>query len=225
MTADSTDLISLSELHAVLEAYAGPPNPQVARAQPMRRLRPVVVAAVVATALAVTGVAIAAGVGAFDGISAASHPQTSTDKPDAALADIVAEANVALASIPNDPDGQVEAAGSRLLGQLADGTNVYVMPTTTSKLCVVTQQTPGSGNYAGVECRDPLTQAEPTTIVTKEGLTYGVATDDVASVSFDTASGHVTVSVKNNVWSYEGDGVDLPSVTVTFHDGSSQPIR
>jgi hypothetical protein len=176
-------------------------------------------------ALVGAGVAIAAGIGAFDGISAANHPQTSTDKLDAAMVDLVAEANVSLRAIPNDPDGQVVASSSRLIGQLANGANVYVMPTTTNKLCVVTQTTPRSENYSGIVCIDPLSQSEPTTLVSKPPLTYGVAQDDVASVSFGTPSGQVTVPVKNNIWSYEGDGVDLSSVSVAFDDGSTQPFR
>lgn len=186
--------------------------------------RTVVVAAVVVAALAGTGLAIAASLGVFNGISAANHPQTSTDKLDSAMADLVADANVGLASIPDSQDGQVVASGSRLIGQLANGANVYVMPTTTNKLCVVTQTTPGSENYSGIECLDPLSQTQPTTLESKQGLTYGVAKDDVASVSFTTSSGQVTVPVKNNVWSYEGDGVDLSSVTVTFEGGSTQPF-
>lgn len=224
MTNKTNDLISLDELAAVLDAYAGPPDPQVRRAPlRVRRLRPAVVAAVVAAALGLTGVAIAAGVGVFDGISAANHPQASTDKLDAAMADLVANANVALAAIPNDPDGQVVASGSRLIGQLASGANVYVLATTTNKLCVLTQQTPSSENFSGINCLDPLGQSQPTTLVSKPPLTYGVAQDGVASVSFGSPSGQVTVPVKNNVWSYEGDA-DLSSVTVNYDDGSTQTI-
>jgi hypothetical protein len=188
-----------------------------------RSWRPVVAAAVAVAALAVAGVAIADSLGAFNGISAANHPQTSTDTLDSAMEALVANANVALAAIPNDPNGQVVASGSRLIGQLSSGANVYVMPTTTNKLCVVVQRTPGSENYSGIECRDPLTQRQPTTLESKLGLTYGVAQDDVASISFQTPSGQVTVPVKNNVWSYEGD-VDLSTATVNFDDGSAQTV-
>jgi len=197
--------------------------PAPVRLWPSRRL--VIGAAVALAVLVGAGVAIAAGLGAFDGISAANHPQTSTDKLDSAMADFVANANIGLGSIPGSPDGQVVASGSRLIGQLADGANVYVMPTTTNRLCVVTQQTPGSENYSGIECRDPLSQSAPTTLVSKPPLIYGVAQDNVASVSFNTSSGPVTVPVKGNVWSYEGDAVHLTSVTVTFDDGTTQPFN
>lgn len=224
MTTNSNDLISLDELGATLNSYAGPPEPQIQRARPGRRLRPILVAAVAATALAVTGVAIADSVGAFQGISAANHPQTSTDQLDSAMASMVALANESLAATPGDPDGQVEASGSRSIGQLANGANVYVMPTTTNKLCIVRQTTPGSVEYSGITCLDPLSQNAPTTLESTLGLTFGVARDDVASISFNTPSGQVTVPVENNVWSYEGDGVDLSSVTITFTDGSTEPF-
>ena len=50
-----------------------------------RRWRPVLVAAVVVAALVGVGVAIAAGFGAFNGISAAQHPQTPADRIDPKL--------------------------------------------------------------------------------------------------------------------------------------------
>ncbi|HZS29996.1 MAG TPA: hypothetical protein VFA37_01925 [Gaiellaceae bacterium] len=187
-------------------------------------MRTVVLAAAAAAALAVTGVAIAASLGAFDGISAASHPQTSTDQLDSAMAAMVADANIGLASIPGDPDGQVVASDSRLIGQLVDGARIYVMPTTKDKLCIVRQTTPSSEEYSGVTCIDPFSQKEPTTLESTMGLTFGVARDDVASISFNTPSGQVTVPVKNNVWSYQGSGVDLSSVTINFQDGSSEPF-
>lgn len=225
MTVNRSDLISLDELQSVLATYAGPPEPQAHRAtRAARRLRPILVGAVAAVALTVTGAAIAASAGVFDGITAANHPQTSTDKLDSAMADLVAQANVSLRAVPNDPDGQVVASGSRLIGQLSAGENVYALPTTTNKLCVITQTTPGSENYSRIECLDPLSQSQPTTVESKQGLTYGVAQDNVTSVSFNTPSGPVTVPVKNNIWSYEGDGVDLTSVTVTLDDGSTQPF-
>jgi hypothetical protein len=188
-----------------------------------RSWRPVVAVVVAVAALAVAGVAIADSLGAFNGIGAANHPQTSTDKLDSAMETLVSEANVALASIPGGRDGRVVASGSRLIGQLSSGANVYVMPTTTNKLCVVVQQTPGNENYSGIECRDPLTQTQPTTMESKLGLAYGVAQDDVASISFETPSGQVTVPVKSNVWSYKGD-VDLSTATVHFDDGSTQGV-
>jgi hypothetical protein len=224
MNTHSEDLVSLDELRSVLSTYAGPCNPSGhPEGHRVRRWRPVLVAAVVMAALIGVGVAIAAGFGAFNGISAANHPQTPADKLDAAMEDMIAQANVALASIPGSKDGQVVASGSRLIGQLSNGANVYVMPTTTDKLCVVVQQTPGSESYSGIECRDPLTQSQPTTMESKLGLAYGVAQDDVASISFETPSGQVTVPVKNNVWSYQGD-VDLSTATVHFDDGSTQGV-
>ena len=62
-----------------------PPWGWFTRPRGLRRLRPLTVAAIVTTALALAGLAIAAGFGAFNGISAAEHPQGAADALDPAL--------------------------------------------------------------------------------------------------------------------------------------------
>jgi hypothetical protein len=75
MTTHSEDLVSLEELRFVLSSYAGPNAP---RKRPgrhgLRRVRPMLVTAVVVAALAVTGVAIADG--SLFGIFGISNPGT-----------------------------------------------------------------------------------------------------------------------------------------------------
>jgi hypothetical protein len=71
MTTHSEDLVSWEELRSVLNTYAGPGNPsRRPNRRGLRRLRPVLVAAVAVAALAGAGVAIAAGIGAFEGTPA-----------------------------------------------------------------------------------------------------------------------------------------------------------
>jgi hypothetical protein len=78
MTTHSEDLVSLEELRSVLSTYAGPDNPrQRPTRHGLRRLRPLLVTAVVVAALAGAGVAIAAGLGAFEGTPA--PPEISTN--------------------------------------------------------------------------------------------------------------------------------------------------
>jgi hypothetical protein len=71
MSTHSADLVSLEELRSVLNSHAGPDDPRKRPAQHrLGRLRPALVAAVAVAALAGAGVAIAAGVGAFEGTPA-----------------------------------------------------------------------------------------------------------------------------------------------------------
>lgn len=208
-----------------------------------RRWKPLLVAAVVTAALAGTGIAIAAGLGAFNGISSVQHPQTTGDEIDPATMAYVERTNC------TQPNGQPCAPmisglrfdTARHLGRLPDGQNVYVIQRTgndDANLCTVVG--PPDAEF---ECNGTLSRSHPSTIFTYRSdsdstaprwFTFGVAFDGATSVSFDpknTADGaptgpRVTVAVSNNFWIYEGPRGDPPPtvlqpVTIHFADGTS----
>jgi hypothetical protein len=190
-----------------------------------QRWRPVLVAAVVVAALAGVGVAIAAGFGAFDGISAAQHAPTAADKLDPAVAASIAA---------NDNPLGLEADSARFVTQLADGVRIYAVATKTGELCALAerlQNNNGKNDAAAMGCGSPLTQSQPTTAASFQAneatppISYGVALDSVTAVSFMAGGQEVTVPVKNNVWAYEGDNSAIGSLTVHFHDGRTETIR
>jgi hypothetical protein len=190
-----------------------------------RRRRPVLVAAVAVVALAGVGVAIAAGFGAFNGISAAEHPPTAADKLDPAVAASIA-AN-------GNPLG-LEADTARFVTQLAGGVRVYAVATKTGELCALAEGLPnnnGKNDASAMGCSLPLTQSQPTTAASFRAsdstppISYGIALDSVTAVSFMAGGHEVTVPVKNNVWAYEGDNFAIGSITVHFNDGSTETIK
>jgi hypothetical protein len=197
--------------------------------------RPIVVAGLVAAALAVAaGVAIADGVNPFAGIGTANHAQTAQDAlPPSIVAQIQntnAESARAEAGHPY-PMGSLLPDTARLVDQLASGSRVYVISTTTAKLCVLIDL---DKTHFADGCGAPLTQSEPTTIesidLVKNGpnatppLTFGVAQDGITSVSFLADGSEQTVPVTNNVWAYEGNSGALASLTVHYADGTTQTI-
>jgi hypothetical protein len=204
MTAHEEDLVSLEEVRSVLTAYAGPDYP---RERPARRrlgrYRPVLLAVVAVSALAGAGVAIAAGFGAFNGISAAQNTQTGSDILPPALLAQIQQSN---ASVANNPAvAQQLPDTARVLGTLPDGSKVYGLSDTRGDLCTISE--------AGGSCGPPLSNAQPITFggandAPTAGGTFiasGVALDGVTSVSFTPVPGagkEVTVPVKNNVWVY-----------------------
>ena len=187
-----------------------------------RRWRPVLVAVVVVAALAGIGVAIAAGFGAFNGISAARHAPTAADKLDPAVAASIAA---------NDNPLGLEADSARFVTQLADGVRIYAVATKTGELCVLAERLPnnnGKNDAAAMGCGSPLTQSQPTTGQSFQAneatppINYGIALDSVTAVSFMADGQEVTVPVKDNVWAYEGA---IGSLTVHFDDGSTETIK
>jgi hypothetical protein len=189
-----------------------------------RRWRPAVVAAVAVAALTGIGVAIAAGFGAFNGISAAHHPRTAADKLDPAVAALIAASGNRLG---------LEADSARFVTQLADGARVYAVATKTGMLCALAERLPnnnGKDDAAAMGCGSPLTQSRPTTVASFRAneatppISYGIALDGVTSVSFKAGGHEVTVPVKNNVWAYAGNSA-IGSLTVHFNDGSTETIK
>lgn len=188
-----------------------------------RRWRAVLVGAVVTAALLGVGVAIAAGFGAFNGISAAQHPPNAADRLDPAV-------SASLAA--NNPLG-LEADSARFVTQLADGVRIYALATKTGELCALAERLPnntGKNDASAMGCGSPLTQNQPTTIAsfqaneTRPPISYGIALDSVTAVSFMAGGQEVTVPVKNNVWAYEGDNSAINSLAVHFSDGSTETL-
>ena len=189
--------------------------------------------------LAGTGVAIADGINPFAGIGAANHSQSAQDVLDPASLTLVERFNstaarqashTGVAAMTVLPDT------ARLVGQLPSGRQFYVLGTTTSQLCILTAPPPrnSSDKTASIGCGDPLDQNKPTTIESQDEvvngpdatppLTFGVARDDVAAVSFVAGGTEQTVPVKNNVWAFEGQNSALESLTVHYSDGSEQTL-
>ncbi len=199
-----------------------------------RRWRPILVAAVVVAALVGVGVAIAAGFGAFDGISAAQHPATAADKLDPALVAAIDAENSAGGG-PAGVAGRLLPDSARLVGELADGARIYAVATSDGQLCVLAERLPASNattaeGAAAMGCGSPLTQSQPATIASFRAnqdtppISWGIALDSVRAVSFMASGQEVTVPVKNNVWVYQGDNSGLDTLTVHFNNGSTETM-
>lgn len=208
--------------------------------QPHSRRSAVAVGVAVA-ALAGVGAAISAGLGAFNGIGAAQHPRTGGDVIDAATAAYMEDKNC---NGPGEPACQGRIVGLQLdtarhIGRLPDGQNIYVLSCAQENLCTVV-----GPPHPTWEVNTPLSSSHPSTIFTylavddhdpsaKRWITFGVALDGVASVSFQptqAADGGstgpaVTVPVKDNLWTYETNDKEPPyalqSVSAHFADGAT----
>jgi hypothetical protein len=196
-----------------------------------RSRRSIVIVAVTLAALVGAGVAIAASLGAFNGIGSAQHPQTPADViGDPATADFLQ------GGTQPKPRG-LQLDTTRLVGQFPDGQKVYVATGSLNDLCTIV----GPPNYE-VWCGDPLSNAHPATIYTYPAfnndptirwITFGLAIDGVTSVSFQTgmtADGlptgpEVTVPVTGNLWTYPNNSAMPPyllqSVSAHFADGTT----
>ncbi|HEY2311326.1 MAG TPA: hypothetical protein VGH46_09470 [Gaiellaceae bacterium] len=197
-----------------------------------RRLRPIFAVAVVAAALAVTGVAIAAGFGAFANISAAQHPQASADQLSPGTAAFVAREGCGTGHM--SADGRFipytcDPGSSRLLSTLPNGDKLYVLEESGfAPLCILLEGA-GLSICGGVDETHPVLQTA--SISSDSSILAGVAMDGVKSVSFKIGGKDVTVPVSDNAWAYEGPGEPTnvggaPLITcVTAHlaDGSSVP--
>jgi hypothetical protein len=207
----------------ILVAAAVPPRP----ARRSRRRRVLLAVALFAT-VAVATAAVAAGLGAFNGIEAAQHPIGTADIPDPTTAAYVQSH---LAGIQLDT--------TRHIAQLPDGQDVYVITGTQNDLCVVI-----GPPQVEASCGDPLSDVHPATIETYpisndagtkvvSWIVFGVALDGVSSVSFQStqaSSGEpsgpeITVPVSDNLWVWPTDQGTPPTalqqVTAHFEDGTS----
>lgn len=236
MSANAEQLVSLEELGSVLVSYAGPGTPRerslpgVTREWSLerrrRQLRPLVIAAVVAIAAVGTGLAIADGFGAFNGISAAQHPQTGADMLDAKT----------LAGLQNACQGDgsqrfympfchLELDSARLVGNIPSFGNVYAISDTRGDLCTISEGGDGS-------CGAPLSNTQPISFGTFNPspttggifVASGLAIDGVAAVSFTVGGKAIEVPVKNNGWVYsEPDSHATMAQCIVAHlaDGST----
>ena len=207
------------ETRRTIYAYATS-KPQ-SRSQRSARWRPVLVTVVAVAALAGAGVAIAAGFGAFNGISAAQHPPTAADKLDPAVAATFA------------PDLRRDAGAVRFVTQLRDGVRIYAVATAGGGLCSIAERLPGPHTVKGkpteIACGTRLTHERPTTLSSflatgaRPPFSWGIALNNVTAVSFMAGGQEVSVPVKDNVWAYQGrkDLIGAAPLTVHFTDGST----
>jgi hypothetical protein len=183
-----------------------------------RQWRPMLLAAVAVAALVGVGVAIAAGFGAFNGISAAQHPQTSADRLDPK--DLPPDCNSGSPGA-DSPFCHLILGSARLVATVPNGGKLWVVTDTHGDLCVILQDGGGS-------CTSALTPSQPTTVESFKAndqtpaISWGITLDNVTAVSFPAGGQVVTVPVKNNVWFYVGDNSGLVSMTIHFNDGSTE---
>src|SRR3954447_6585197 len=207
-----------------------------------RRWRPVLVAAVVVAALVGVGVAIAAGFGAFNGISAAQHPRTAADRLDPSVVASIVHFNKQQVRLEHRRRGLLEPETSRLVRRLPDGARVFAVAATGGDLCVVLERLPRlgpnmkSGGYTE-GCTSPLTQKVPSTVESfrafkgphgeSPALSWGITLDGATAVSFPVNRRHltITVPVKRNVWVYQGKwSAAVRGFTVHFKDGHTETM-
>jgi hypothetical protein len=188
------------------------------------RVRRVIVALAVGALLAIGGVAVAADWTPLATIGANDRPTQPEDALSAAAREEVGKHEL----LPTGMVGARLVDEARLVGALADGRKVYVLPTSKSKLCIVV----GEGDES---CYAPLSRDEPATFAmakTRPGaphVVWGVATDGVVSVSFEIGRESVTVPVRNNFYAWQGHpSASLETVsamTATFSDGTTERVR
>lgn len=198
-------LAPLARLEPVIERHRG------------RRRTRMIAVSLAGVALGTVGVALAADVNPFDDIGAANRPQSSQDRLPQTVADGLL--------LPLAGGNKVDTA--RLLRQLPSGRRIYVMTTTTHELCVVIVDE--ARPLVAESCGPQLSAAEPTTISVLNPdpssvppLSYGVAVDGVASVSFLSGGVQQSVPVEDNVWAFEGNSGAARSLTVHFADGNTR---
>lgn len=185
-------------------------------------------AAVVVVALVVASVAIAAGFGAFRGISAAEHTPVGASVLPAQVRASVAAENARAAAFRKAHHTSWPAyllpKTARVLGETSNGSKVYGLTDTRGDLCLI-------GGGLG-SCGPPLSKSHPITFMASNrspttGGTFiasGIAMDGVTAVSFKVWSRDVTVPVRKNVWIYEklhSTAHDATCIVAHLADGSS----
>lgn len=186
----------------------------VARHEYRRARRSILVAAVLAAGLVLAGVAIADGVGAFDGLSAANRPQTGADVLDPGTAARLQQncSGADTSGSVYSPECHLVLASARLVGELPSAQRLYVIADSRGDLCMI--------DPSGMVCGTALTPSRPIEDESVGKLMFGVALDGVTTISFERAGEEVTIPVKDNVWIY--DGASLPeagALTAHFADG------
>lgn len=212
----SSDEATVMELLAPLRQIEPVPFAAPERAERRRLRRPVLAAAVVAAALGLAGVAIADGVGAFNGIGVTQHPQTSADVIDSPT---LARLRQNCSATPFwTPQCHLVLGSSRLIGHLPDGGNLYVVTDTRDDLCVI--------EPSGMSCGTGLSRSRPVSESSIGQILYGVAIDGVTSVSFEKDGQEVSIPVKDNAWVYQGASLeDFEALTAHFADGTTVTLH
>lgn len=214
---------------------------EIAPSQGRRLGKPVLVTAILAAALAGAGVAVAAGLGAFNGLSAAQHPRTAADTLGRKTRVDVAKVNAWSAKIekraraydaahglpaPPKPE-RILPDSTRLLGRLpVRGLgNVYAAADNFGNLCIVAEG-------GGAACTPPLGQSRPAITFeipwqpgVWEPVGYGVVIDGITAVSFTYHGREVTVPVKDNLWHYVGSNSAGASLTLHLADGTTRRVH
>jgi hypothetical protein len=201
-----------------------PPLPQLDPPDRRGRWKPPTVALAAVVVLGLGGVGVAASWGPLSGLGAADRPAEPRDALSPAAKDMIRRHEFS----PDGPIGTLLVDDARLLGELPDGSKVYAVPTSKSKLCIVVAESSGS-------CHPPLSRSEPVTFtVSKTGpaaphVVVGAAIDDVISVSFNLGGERVTVPVEGNFYAWEGEPSEQfkgwSALTVTFADGTTREIE
>lgn len=186
-----------------------------------------------AIALVVACVAIAAGFGAFRGISAAQHTRVGANVLPPRILASIEHQNAHSAAYRKEhhtswPPSLLPNT-ARVLGKMPDASKVYGLTDTRGDLCLI-------GEIGG-SCGPLLSKSRPITFglsnrsPTTGGtlVASGVAIDGVTSVSFRIWSKEVTAPVKNNVWIYKNPkstAKDATCIVAHFADGSTvSPFR
>jgi hypothetical protein len=211
----------------------------------VRRWRPLLVAAIAVVALVGVGVAIAASLGAFRGISAAQHPRTAADKLSPAVVAEIRQTNKLRtrlsARLNRGGRGLIEPDTSRLVRRFRDGIRVFAVAATGGELCVVIEGMPRLGanvklGGGSLGCTSQLTQKVPSTVESfrawkgphgeSPAISWGITLDGATGVSFPVNRRiTITVPVKDNVWVYIGRwSAAVRGFTVHFKDGHTQTI-
>jgi hypothetical protein len=196
------------------------------------RLRPswrlVLGVAVATAALVGAGVAIAAGFGAFNGISAAQNTKTGADVLPPAILAQVKQMNAQATEHNQAPTARFQMPlllpdTARVIGTAPDGFKVYGLTDTHGDLCLF-----GAIGSCGppLSTSHPITAgfANPSPTTGGEFDASGVAMDGVASVSFTINGKDVAVPVKSNVWIYtepHSHAESADCIRAHFADGST----
>lgn len=222
------------ELLAIADALVETQNESRPHARNRWSWRPMLVAAALTAALAGAGVAIAAGFGAFNGISAAQSTTIGANILPPGLLARIDQMNAG-DSEGNPSFPQFLPNTARVLGTMPDGSKVYGLTNTRGDLCLISE--------AGGDCGPPLSSSNPITASSSNTPTSstapstaagtfiasGVAMDGVTSVSFTiTSTGKtVTVPVENNVWVYEephSRAGQIDCIDAHLANGSTVPL-
>jgi hypothetical protein len=204
MTTHSEDLISLEELQSMLAKHAGPNSPLARPAHHrVRGWRPVIVAVIAVVSLAGAGVAIAAGVGAFEGTPAPPDVSTSFSQLNR-MADLATQHGFA----QHFPQADVSKAHGVIEVQTPDGPeDLWAAPNDQGGQCYFidwANDAPGQdgSKYGFGGCGTPATTTKP---IAPSGPIWIVGHPDLMTLNGSVSD-------------------DAATVEITFKDGSTMTL-